>query len=150
MRLKTAQNRYQPQPPIEVNKKQSNVNEQTIRHQQQEKQAQPQQIRNEERFPKENLGEMTQLVAGDSQKQKAIKFREKQLSQDLAEHRLKLKQKGANIGTDFEEGETPNNFNEIMNKISMMELPREYKEDMLVSHVRFFFFCQLDCMSRRG
>lgn len=137
MRLKLAQNRYQP--PIEVNKKQSNVNEQTIRHQQQEKQAQ-QQIRNEERLPKEDLSEMTQLVPGESQKQKAIKFREKQLSQDLAEHRLKLKQKGANVGADFEEGETPNNFNEIMNKISMMELPREYKEDMLVSHVQYFFF----------
>lgn len=137
MRLKLAQNRYQP--PIEVNKKQSNVNEQTIRHQQQEKQAQ-QQIRNEERLPKEDLSEMTQLVPGESQKQKAIKFREKQLSQDLAEHRMKLKQKGGNVGADFEEGETPNNFNEIMNKISMMELPREYKEDMLVSHVEYFFF----------
>jgi len=136
MRLKLAQNRYQQQPPIEVNKKQSNVNEQTIRHQQQEKQ--PQQIRNEERLPKEDLSEMTQIVAGESQKQKAIKFREKQLSQDLAEHRLKLKQKGANVGNDFEDGDTPNNFNEIMNKISMMEMPREYKEDIMVSHVSEF------------
>lgn len=138
MRLKLAQNRYQQQPPIEVNKKQSNVNEQTIRHQQQEKQTQPQQIRNEERLPKEDLSEMTQRVAGQSQKQKAIKFREKQLSQDLAEHRLKLKQKGANVGNDFEDGDTPNNFNEIMNKISMMEMPREYKEDIMVSHVSEF------------
>ncbi|XP_070496180.1 uncharacterized protein [Chironomus tepperi] len=131
MRLKLAQNRYPQQPPIEVNKKQSNVNEQTIKHQQQEKQAQPLQIRNDERLPKEDLGEMTQLVVGENQKQKAIKFREKQLSQDMAEHRLKLKQKGANVGTDFEDGDTPNNFNDIMNKISMMELPREYKEDIL-------------------
>lgn len=126
MRLKLAQNRYQQQPPpIEVNKKQSNINEQSIKHQMVEQQKQAD-------VPKEEENEMTQIISEESQKQKAIKLREKQLSQGLATHRRKLKQKGSNIANEFDDGENPSNFNDIMNKISLMELPREYKDEMLV------------------
>lgn len=136
MRIKLPQNRYQQQPPIEVNKKQSNANEQSIKHQEEEQQQQLKQID----VPKEvGMGEMAQIVSGQSEKQKAIKLREKQLSQDLAAHRLKLKQKGSSIANEFDDGENPSNFNDIMNKISMMNLPREYKEDIMVNFDSFFW-----------
>jgi hypothetical protein len=138
MRIKIPQNRYQASPPIEVNKKQSNMNEQLIRHQeQQQQQQQQQQEQQSDQQPQiiktsENL--LKPLVVDNGQKQTSLKLREKQMSQNLASHRFKLKQKGDNLMSGaFEDGENVNNFNDIMNKISMMDLPREYKEEMMVS-----------------
>jgi hypothetical protein len=85
MRIKLPQNRFQPQPPIEVNKKQSNVN---IQHQ-----PPPQQIKTPEVIPKAR-NEPTQIVINEGQKQKALKFREKQLNQEVAARREKMRQNG--------------------------------------------------------
>ncbi|KAG5682233.1 hypothetical protein PVAND_011598 [Polypedilum vanderplanki] len=129
MRIKVPQNRYQAQPPIEVNKKQSNINEQIIRHQeQQQEQPTPMKLSNNVVMKPE----LKELVVEDSQKEKALKMREKQMSQNLANHRFKLRQKGENSMNNFDDGE---NFNDIMNKISMMDLPREYKvgDEMMLS-----------------
>lgn len=116
MRIKVPQNRvFQPQPPIEINKKQSNFNEQFVRHQQQ----QPQKL------PEKNP---SLVVIPESQKQKALKFREKQLADDLVTRRLKFKE---NQMSGFEEAENNENINDIMNKISMMELPRELKDELV-------------------
>jgi hypothetical protein len=132
MRLKVPQNRYQPQPPIEVNKKQSNMNDQAVRHQQQQQQIKlPPMLKNNninniERIPKDDIPEINQVVVNDGQKQKALKFREKQLSDDVAAHRLKLKEKEERLLNNFEDpDQNVNNFNDIMNKITMMDLPRE-------------------------
>jgi hypothetical protein len=132
MRIKVPQNRYQAQPPIEVNKKQSNLNEQLIKHQEQQQQPPPPPsppIKMAESLLKPDL---TPLVVENGQKQKSLKMREQQMGQNLASHRFKLKQKGDGIMSGFEDGENVNNFNDIMNKISMMDLPREYKEEMMV------------------
>lgn len=119
MRIKAPQNRYQPQPqPIEVNKKQSNVN---VQHQPME-----QKQKSTERIPKERI-EPSQVVVSESQKQKAMKFREKQLSQDLVARREKMRENGEPIMEGFEELENGGNYNDIMNKISMMDLPQRYK-----------------------
>lgn len=129
MRIKLPPNRYQ-QPPIEINKKQSNMNEQLLRHQQQQLTA-----KHEGMLQKENLSNLSPVIVENGQKQKAIKFRENQLNQDLTAHRFKLKQKGVNVVKGFEDAENSNSFNDIMNKISLMDLPREYKEEMLVFKV---------------
>lgn len=118
MRIKLPQNRYQPQPPIEVNKKQSNTN---VQHQPTE-QAQ----KSLEVIPKLR-SKPSQIVVGDGQKQKAMKYREKQLSQDVASRREKMRENGEPIMDGFEDVENTGNFNDIMNKISMMDLPRQYK-----------------------
>jgi hypothetical protein len=120
MRIKLPQNRFQPQPPIEVNKKQSNVN---IQHQ-----PPPQQIKTPEVIPKAR-NEPTQIVINEGQKQKALKFREKQLNQEVAARREKMRQNGdaASVIEGFEDVDNGGNYNDIMNKISMMDLPRQYK-----------------------
>lgn len=118
MRIKQPQNRYQPQPPIEVNKKQSNMN---IVHQQAEpKQKAPVNMQNLRK-------ESGQVLVSEGQKQKALKFREKQLSDDVAVRREKMRENGRPVMEGFEEAEAPASYNEIMNKISMMDLPRQYK-----------------------
>lgn len=116
MRIKVPQNRvFQPQPPIEINKKQSNMNEQFIRLQQKQQQ-------------KETDMNSDQLVIPESQKKKALKFREKQLAEDLSSRRLKFKD---NQMANFEESENNENINDLMSKISMMELPRELKDELV-------------------
>lgn len=116
MRIKIPPNRvFQPQPPIEINKKQSNFNEQFMRQQkhQQEKQI--------ETAP-------NQIVVSEGQKQKALKFREKQLADDLASRRLKFKENRMN---GFEDTENNENINDIMSKISMMDIPGELKNELV-------------------
>lgn len=71
--------------------------------------------------------EPNQIVINEGQKQKALKFRENQLSQDVAVRREKMRENGEPIMDGFEEVENAGNFNDIMNKISMMDLPRQYK-----------------------
>lgn len=116
MRIKVPPNRvFPPQPPIEINKKQSNFNEQIVRHQQQEQE-------------KETDTTPDQVVIPESQKQKALKFREKQLADDLATRRLKFKQ---NRMPGFEDTDNNENINDIMNKISMMEIPRQLKDELV-------------------
>jgi hypothetical protein len=119
MRIKQPQNRYQPQPPIEVNKKQSNANAQ----------REPVKINMKpavEVIPQQRI-QAPIAVVNDGQKRKAIKFREKQLSQDVASRREKMRENGEPIVEGFEDVENNGNYNELMNKISMMELPRQYK-----------------------
>lgn len=118
MRLKVSQqNRFQPSPPIEisVSKKQGNNIEQVMRHQQLLKQNQ--EVSNVEKGKNE-------VIINDNQKQKALKYREKQLAEDLVTRRLKFKQKGGGaMNKNFDETSQNNeNFNDIMNKISIMEL----------------------------
>jgi hypothetical protein len=120
MRIKVPPNRvFQPQPPIEINKKQSNFNEQFVRRQQQEKQT--------DTTP-------DQVVIPENQKQKALKFREK-LAEDLATRRLQFKD---NRMTGFEESENNENINDIMNKFSMMEIPRELKDELVSKNFNNF------------
>lgn len=118
MRIKQPQNRYQPQPPIEVNKKQSNLN---VQHQLKEQQQKSIEI-----VPKVRK-EPQQIVINDGQKQKALKYREKQLSQDVLARRSKMRENGEPVMDGFEDVDNAGNFNDIMNKISMMDLPRQYK-----------------------
>lgn len=129
MRLKVPQNQNRfnipPQPPIEisVSKKQGNNEDQIMRHQQ---------------MKQENLNLVDKVkndvIINESQKQKALKFREKQLAEDLVARRLKFKQRkqqqeGAT--NNFDEPQNSENFNEIMTKISAMELPREFKDELV-------------------
>lgn len=136
MRIKLPQNRFQPQPPIEVNKKQSNIK---IQHQPiQQQQTQP---KTPEIIPKVR-SEPNEIVINEGQKHKALKFREKQLNQEVVSRREKMRQNG-DVGSmieGFEEGENGGNYNDIMNKISMMDIPRQYKmnPDEVVSK---FFLC---------
>lgn len=123
MRLKVAQqNRFQA-PPIEisVSKKQGNNNEQVMRHQQILKQ-------NQENANVEKV--KNEVIINDSQKQKALKFREKQLAEDLVSRRMKFKQKGGAMNNNFE-AQNNENFNDIINKISIMELPRGFKDELV-------------------
>ena len=120
MRIKQPQNRYQPQPPIEVNKKQSSVNAQ----------REPAKVNVKppvEVIPQEQRSSAPITIANDGQKRKAIKFREKQLSLDVASRREKMRENGEPVVEGFEDVENNGNYNELMNKISMMELPRQYK-----------------------
>lgn len=117
MRIKQPQNRYQPQPPIEVNKKQSNIN---VQHKPMEqKPSSPEVIPKIRQQP-------SQVIINEGQKKKALKFRENQLSQDVAQRRDKMRDGGA-VMEGFEDPDNTGNFNDIMNKISMMDLPRQYK-----------------------
>lgn len=118
MRIKQPQNRYQQ--PIEVNKKQSNIN---VEHQQV---IQQQPVKTPEIIPKVR-NEQSQIVINEGQKQKALKFREKQLNQEVTSRREKMRENGGPVMEGFEDVENGGNFNEIMNKISMMDLPRQYK-----------------------
>lgn len=118
MRIKQPQNRYQPQPPIEVNKKQSNLN---VQHQPIELKQKTNEIIPDVRK------EPHKVIINDGQKQKALKFREKQLSQDVLARRSKMQENGEPVMEGFEDVENTGNFNDIMNKISMMDLPRQYK-----------------------
>lgn len=118
MRIKQPQNRYQPQPPIEVNKKQSNLN---VQHQPIELKQKTNEIIPDVRK------EPQKVIINDGQKQKALKFREKQLSQDVLARRSKMRENGEPVMEGFEDVENAGNFNDIMNKISMMDLPRQYK-----------------------
>lgn len=123
MKLKIPQNRYQ-QPPmdISVTKKQSNGNEPFLRRQQQiEPKAQEPIVKEVETSGQE---EGATVIVNEGQKQKAMKFREKQIAEDLAARRLKFSQNG------FEaQNQAP--FNDIMNKISVMDLPREFKDELV-------------------
>lgn len=116
MRIILPQNRLQ-SAPIEVNKKQSNFN---VQHQHS---AQP-------LAPIADNPEVRNIVpiqiVKHGQKQKALKFREKQLSQDVESRREKMKENGGPVMEGFEEVESGGNYNDIMNKISMMDLPRPY------------------------
>lgn len=118
MRIKQPQNRYQPQPPIEVNKKQSNLN---VQHQPIELKEKSNEIIPDVRK------EPQKVIINDGQKQKALKFREKQLSQDVLARHSKMRENGEPVMEGFEDVENAGNFNDIMNKISMMDLPRQYK-----------------------
>lgn len=122
MRIKPAQNRFQPQPPIEVNKKQSNIN---VEHQPAAPQPQPK-PKVPEVIPQTRI-EPSQVVIPEGQKQKAMKYREKQLSQDVLSRREKMRDNGRPVMDGFEDAENPGSYNEIMNKISMMDLPRQFK-----------------------
>lgn len=128
MRIKQSQNRVQPQqqqqqPPIEVNKKQSNENKQI----QQVEQKVFQEGSINQNAPVADIN-LESVVIGDGQKQKALKFREKQLTQDLIGRRGNLKQRGGKVLNRFEDTEAGGNINEeLLNKISMMDIPREYK-----------------------
>lgn len=119
MRIKLPQNRFQP-PPIEVNKKQSNINVLV-----------PQQIEQKHKTPEVNTRVRNEpnheVVVSEGQKKKALKFRENQLSQDVATRREKMRENGEPIMDGFEDVESNGNYNELMNKISMMDLPRQYK-----------------------
>lgn len=121
MRIKLPQNRFQ-QPPIEVNKKQSNIN---LEHEPMEPKPKP-----AEPFfkaqPKLQL-QPNQVIGNENQKQKALKYREKQLSQDVATRRDKMRGNNEPVMEGFEDTDNAGNFNDIMNKISMMDLPRQYK-----------------------
>lgn len=122
MRIKQPQNRYQQ--PIEVNKKQSNIN---VEHQQIMQQQQPQQqVKTPEILPKIR-NEQSQIVVNEGQKQKALKFREKQLNQEVNSRREKMRENVGPVMEGFEDVENGGNFNEIMSKISMIDLPRQYK-----------------------
>lgn len=114
MRIKLPQNRFQP-PPIEVNKKQSNGNLQPV----EQKRLNPEENSQAQNEPK--------LVVVEGQKKKALKFRENQLSQDVAVRREKMRENGEPVMDGFEDVENTGNYNELMNKISMMDLPRQYK-----------------------
>lgn len=119
MRIKQPQNRYQPPPPIEVNKKQSNINIQRQQIEQVHKTPEViTQVRNEN---------PAQVLVSEGQKKKALKFRENQLSQDVAVRREKMRENGEPIMDGFEDAESGGSYNDIMNKISMMDLPRQYK-----------------------
>lgn len=121
MRIKPAQNRFQQQPPIEVNKKQSNIN---VEHQP----APEPKPKIQEVVPKQRPIQPSQVVIpGEGQKQKALKYREKQLSQDVIARRDKMRDNGRPVMDGFEDAENPNSYSEIMNKISMMDLPRQFK-----------------------
>lgn len=130
MRLKVPpQNRYNPQqqPPIEISvtKKQGNE-EQIIRHEQMKQ--------NQEENISLDKGKKGQVIISESQKQKALKFREKQLADDLIARRMKFKQSKQQKGgvmNNFDEAQNNENFNDIMNKISAMELPRDFKEELV-------------------
>lgn len=120
MRIKQPQNRYQP-PPIEVNKKQSNnIN---LHHQQQMEQK----LLKTPEVITQIQNEPTQVLVNEGQKKKALKFRENQLSQDVAVRREKMRENGEPIMDGFEDVESGGNYNDIMNKLSMMDLPRQYK-----------------------
>lgn len=111
MRIKQPQNRLQPQP-IEVNKKQSNVN---VQHQLIEQKSKSSEV-------------IPPIPVNEGQKQKALKFREKQLSQDVTSRREKMRENEPAMEVEgFEDAETGGNYNDIMNKISMMDLPRQFK-----------------------
>lgn len=122
MRIKQQQNRFQPQPPIEVNKKQSNVN---VQHQQIQQQQQP---KTQEIIPKVR-NEPNPVIINEGQKKKALKFREKQLNQEVSSRRQKMRQNGdaETVIEGFEDADNGRNYNDIMNKISMMDIPRQYK-----------------------
>lgn len=129
MRLKVPQqNRFQSPPPIEisVSKKQGNNNEQIMRHQQ---------LLNKNQESSNVEKPKNEIIVNDSQKQKALKFREKQLAEDLVSRRMKFKPKGGamnnNNNNNFDEVQNNENFNELMNKISIMELPRGFKEEIV-------------------
>ena len=128
MRIKQQQNRFQPQPPIEVNKKQSNVN---VQHQQIQQQQQQQPFPKTPEIIPQVRNEPNPIVVNEGQKQKALKFREKQLNQEVSSRRQKMRQNGeAATGTvieGFEDVDNGRNYNDIMNKISMMDIPRQYK-----------------------
>lgn len=111
MRIKQPQNRFQP--PIEVNKKQSNS---IVQHQEKS----PEIVTKLQSDP--NL-----ILTNESQKKKALKFRENQLSQDVESRRDKIRGNGEPVMEGFEDVEAGGNYNEIMNKISMMNLPRQFK-----------------------
>ena len=135
MRLKVPQqNRFQSTPPIEisVSKKQGNNNEQVMRHQQ---------LLNKNQENSNVEKTKNEVIVNESQKQKALKFREKQLAEDLVSRRMKFKPKGGpmNNNNNFEEAQNNENFNDLMNKISIMELPRGFKEE-LVSKANIHFF----------
>lgn len=117
MRIKIPQNRYQPAP-IEVNKKQSNIN---VQHQPIEQKHKTSEEKSQIR------GDAKLVVVSEGQKKKALKFRENQLSQDVAARREKMRENGEPIMEGFEDVENNGNYNELMNKISMMDLPRQYK-----------------------
>lgn len=117
MRIKLPQNRFQP-PPIEVNKKQSNIN---VQHQQIEQKHKTPEVNPQAR------NEPSLVVVDEGQKKKALKFRENQLSQDVASRREKMRENGEPVMEGFEDVENNGNYNELMNKISMMDLPRQYK-----------------------
>lgn len=117
MRIKLPQNRFQP-PPIEVNKKQSDIN---VQHEQIEQNRKTPEI-----IPQAQ-NEPGLVVVEEGQKKKALKFRENQLSQDLAMRREKMRENGEPVMEGFEDVESNGNYNELMNKISMMDLPRQYK-----------------------
>lgn len=119
MRIKPAQNRFQPQPPIEVNKKQSSIN---VEHQP----APEPKPKVPEVVPKTRI-EPSQVVIPEGQKQKALKYREKQLNQEVLSRREKMRDNGRPVMDGFEEAENPGSYNEIMNKISMLDLPRPFK-----------------------
>lgn len=122
MRIKQPPNRYQPQPPIEVNKKQSNLQVNTQREPvKMMKQKPPVEVIPQQR------NQAPIAVVNDGTKRKAIKFREKQLSQDVASRREKMRENGEPVVEGFEDVESNGNYNELMNKIAMMELPRQYK-----------------------
>jgi hypothetical protein len=124
MKLKLPQNRYQQSPmDISVTKKQSNGNEQFLRRQQQNQpKEQPQPNVKEVETSAQEEGPT--VVINEGQKQKALKYREKQIAEDLAARRHKFSQNG------FEsQNQAP--FNDIMNKISVMDLPREFKDELV-------------------
>lgn len=120
MRIKPAQNRFQAQPPIEVNKKQSNIN---VEHQP----APEPKPKIQEVVPKARPVQPNQVVVPEGQKQKALKYREKQLNQEVLNRRDKMRENGRPVMDGFEDPETPGTYSDIMNKISMMDLPRQYK-----------------------
>ena len=117
MRIKIPQNRFQPAP-IEVNKKQSNIN---VHHQPIEQKYKTSEEKSQIR------GDAKLVVVSEGQKKKALKFRENQLSQDVATRREKMRENGEPIMEGFEDIGNNGNYNELMNKISMMDLPRQYK-----------------------
>lgn len=126
MRIKQPQNRFQPQPPIEVNKKQSNVN---VQHQQIQQQQQQQPLPKTPEVIPQVRNEPDPIVVNEGQKQKALKFREKQLNQEVSSRRQKMRQNGeaGTVIEGFEDVDNGRNYNDIMNKISMMDIPRQYK-----------------------
>ena len=139
MRIKQIQNHFQQQqPPIEVNKKQSNPNQensfidnQIAKKQEQQQDQKPlKSVENIESVKVlENLRKTPEVMDNLDAEKQSLKYREKLLSQDLESRRDKMRKHsgGGVLGNFAENGENGENFNDIMSKMAMIQMQRPFK-----------------------
>lgn len=138
MRIKQIQNHYQQQqPPIEVNKKQSNFNQvnsfidsQIANKNQQQEQKPLKSVENIEAVKVlNNIRKNPEINLNLEAEKQSLKFREKTLSQDLESRRDKMRKlSGGGVLSNFaENNENGENFNDIMNKMTMIQMQRPFK-----------------------